>query len=137
MTETSRVIVSSSFNRIALAIALALAAGIGWIALERRDPLLLVLAVGLLLVGPFVRRVDSEAPTTARTLPRAVGTAAVDPVPEETSIPGLSRQVRDQIVAGNKIGAIKRYREEYGCGLKEAKDAVEAFERQLSVRPVD
>ena len=35
---------------------------------------------------------------------------------------------------GNKIAAIKAYREITGTGLKEAKDAVEALERQMSGR---
>jgi ribosomal protein L7/L12 len=35
---------------------------------------------------------------------------------------------------GNKIEAIKVYREATGLGLKEAKDAVEALERQLGAR---
>ena len=35
---------------------------------------------------------------------------------------------------GNKIEAIKVYRELTGVGLKEAKDAVEALERQMSGR---
>ncbi len=37
-------------------------------------------------------------------------------------------EVRGMIRAGNKIEAIKRYREQTGLGLKEAKDAVEALE---------
>ena len=52
---------------------------------------------------------------------------------QPTSIPGMSPQVLAQLVAGKKIGAIKRYREEYGSGLKEAKDAVDEFERQLAL----
>ncbi|RPH58015.1 MAG: zinc-ribbon domain-containing protein, partial [Chloroflexi bacterium] len=38
------------------------------------------------------------------------------------------REVREQIARGNKIEAIKIYREKTGVGLKEAKDAVEALE---------
>jgi ribosomal protein L7/L12 len=38
------------------------------------------------------------------------------------------RAVREQIARGNKIEAIKIYREKTGVGLKEAKDAVEAME---------
>ena len=38
-------------------------------------------------------------------------------------------QIRTLISAGNKIAAIKLYRELTGVGLKEAKDAVEAMER--------
>ncbi len=38
-------------------------------------------------------------------------------------------QIRQLVRAGNKIGAIKLYREQTGAGLREAKDAVEAIER--------
>jgi LSD1 subclass zinc finger protein len=38
-------------------------------------------------------------------------------------------QVKSHLERGNKIGAIKHYRERTGTGLKEAKDAVEAIER--------
>jgi ribosomal protein L7/L12 len=38
-------------------------------------------------------------------------------------------QVKAQLRKGNKIEAIKIYREATGLGLKEAKEAVEALER--------
>jgi ribosomal protein L7/L12 len=38
-------------------------------------------------------------------------------------------EVRDLIRRGDKIEAIKRYREQTGVGLKEAKDAIENMER--------
>lgn len=40
--------------------------------------------------------------------------------------------VTQHLLAGNKIAAIKDYRELTGCGLKEAKDAVEEIEANLS-----
>ena len=40
----------------------------------------------------------------------------------------VSERVKELARAGKKIEAIKMYREETGAGLKEAKDAVEAFE---------
>ena len=39
-------------------------------------------------------------------------------------------EIQDLINSGNKIAAIKVYRETYGIGLKEAKDAVELIERR-------
>ena len=51
-----------------------------------------------------------------------------DPTPEEHA-----RKVRDALFAGNKILAIKFYREPTGVGLKEAKDAVEKLEAELRV----
>ena len=46
------------------------------------------------------------------------------PAPEGGS---ASAAVLDLVRRGNKIGAIKRYREETGVGLKEAKDFVESL----------
>jgi ribosomal protein L7/L12 len=53
--------------------------------------------------------------------------------PEEVMPPEVlePRAVREALLAGNKILAIKFYREFYGVGLKEAKDAVDAMERNL------
>jgi ribosomal protein L7/L12 len=42
------------------------------------------------------------------------------------------RAVSGLVAKGNKIEAIKRYREATGLGLKEAKDAVDALERQIN-----
>jgi ribosomal protein L7/L12 len=39
--------------------------------------------------------------------------------------------VRQAVLAGNKILAIKIYREMYGAGLKQAKDAVDQIDREL------
>lgn len=49
-----------------------------------------------------------------------------------------SGPVADLLREGRKIEAIKRYREQTGVGLKEAKDAVEAMERgeRLEVPPL-
>jgi hypothetical protein len=43
----------------------------------------------------------------------------------------LSETVRNFVLRGMKINAIKELRTETNCGLKEAKDAVEAWERSL------
>ena len=52
-------------------------------------------------------------------------------------MPGIStnqeQQIRELIAKGNKIAAIKLYRETTNVGLKEAKDAVEAMERGEAV----
>ncbi|MCA9752897.1 MAG: ribosomal protein L7/L12 [bacterium] len=42
--------------------------------------------------------------------------------------------VQELVLAGQKIQAIKRYREENGVGLKEAKEAVEEIARRLPGR---
>lgn len=46
----------------------------------------------------------------------------------------LSPEVMRLMEGGNKIGAIKLYREQTGVGLKEAKDAVEVYERELKLK---
>jgi hypothetical protein len=137
------VVVSSSINRVALAVAVLLAAGVAWIGVRNGDPLLIVLGIALLAVGPFVRRPDgSDVGAAMRAqidrlqampAPPPDPAAGTDPV-GATPNPGISPPVRALILSGQKIQAIKRYREEYGSGLKDAKDAVEEFERQLGYR---
>ena len=131
-------IVSSSVNKLALVVAVLLAAGIVWIGISTHELLLSVFGIALFVVGQFVRRTD-PVPSTA-DFRAQVDRLQVMPAPptdptsqQATSIPGMSPQVLAQLVAGNKIAAIKRYREEYGSGLKEAKDAVDEFERQLAL----
>lgn len=51
--------------------------------------------------------------------------------PPPAPMPGEDPGLEDLIRAGKKIEAIKYFRERHGCGLKEAKDAVEALERAL------
>jgi hypothetical protein len=45
--------------------------------------------------------------------------------------PLVGSDILDLIRQGQKIQAIKLYRERTNCGLKEAKDAVEALQRQM------
>lgn len=82
-------------------------------------------------------RQDTAA--AAGHLPRLEG--KVDAILQRLSINGyeaveeeeearLSPTVRHFLSRGSKIHAIKAYREESGCGLKEAKDAVEGVERE-------
>ncbi len=48
--------------------------------------------------------------------------------------PGDSMEpVRTILASGNKIAAINAYREQTDAGLKEAKDAVEAIQREMGV----
>jgi len=59
---------------------------------------------------------------------------ATSPNPYGIDLAAITALVRQ----GNKIGAIKLYREQTGIGLKEAKDAVEALERgEMPVVTVD
>ncbi len=45
--------------------------------------------------------------------------------------PSVDADIREMLRTGNKINAVKRYRELTGAGLKEALDAVEQIERGL------
>ena len=44
----------------------------------------------------------------------------------------LEEQIKQLLVKKQKIQAVKIYRETYNCGLKEAKDAVDAIEARLA-----
>jgi ribosomal protein L7/L12 len=58
-------------------------------------------------------------------------TAVESLIPQPVSSPSpteLENELRELIQQGQKIQAIKRYREVYATGLKESKDAVEALE---------
>ena len=48
--------------------------------------------------------------------------------------PEAAKQIEEQVFAGQKIAAIKLYREHSGEGLKEAKDFVEALETELRAK---
>ena len=74
------------------------------------------------LVKALFRTARAHVPREARA-PAAMPSAIVPPV----SVPVAVRQA---LSAGNKIEAIRLYREHAGVGLKEAKEAVETLERQ-------
>ena len=50
---------------------------------------------------------------------------------------GFEDELKELIFSGQKIAAIKLYREKTGLGLKEAKDAVDAMERELREEQAD
>ncbi len=54
----------------------------------------------------------------------------IDPAEVMPRMEQQNQAIWDALLAGDKILAIKLYREEYGVGLKEAKDVVDAMERQ-------
>jgi ribosomal protein L7/L12 len=62
---------------------------------------------------------------------RHLGLDPADAVPAAGG--GIDADVVQLINSGNKIQAIKLYRERTGLGLAEAKDAIEAFERRYSL----
>jgi ribosomal protein L7/L12 len=52
---------------------------------------------------------------------------AAPPIPMAKTPGGFSPAVLALVQRGNKIGAIKQYREETGLGLREAKDAIDSL----------
>ena len=50
--------------------------------------------------------------------------------PELLQSQQLTPAIQDALMRGNKIEAIKLYREQYGVGLKEAKDVIDAMASQ-------
>jgi large subunit ribosomal protein L7/L12 len=67
------------------------------------------------------------------TAPKERTTTIYQPAPARETVAdaGADAEIDALLRRGNKIEAIKRYRETYGTGLKEAKDAVEAIEARL------
>lgn len=55
-----------------------------------------------------------------------------EPTPE-----AQADRIKNALFAGNKIEAIKLYREQTGLGLKESKDAVEKLEAELRASSPD
>ncbi|WP_194909350.1 ribosomal protein L7/L12 [Catenulispora rubra] len=60
----------------------------------------------------------------------SVGRGLSQPVP----VAAYEAQLTTLVQAGKKIQAIKLYREATGAGLKDAKDAVDTYERDLRAR---
>ena len=54
---------------------------------------------------------------------------AVNQSGEETSLRAVIARIQNELRTGDKIEAIKIFRDKFGVGLKEAKDAVDAMER--------
>jgi ribosomal protein L7/L12 len=84
-----------------------------------------VLVAVLFVLWMFIKSFRKERPrVTQHAAPPAPAPAA----PAQGGLPPLSRAVMEIASdPGRKISAIKAYREETGLGLKEAKDAVEAW----------
>jgi ribosomal protein L7/L12 len=60
-----------------------------------------------------------------------LGIDPVEVVPQEPEEPPEVKTIRTALLSGEKIKAIKLYREVYGVSLKEAKDAVDTMEENL------
>jgi ribosomal protein L7/L12 len=69
---------------------------------------------------------DQENPAGANTCSNCRAELLRSP---ETETPPLDEGLSDLIKSGQKIRAVKVYRERTGCGLKEAVDAIETLQR--------
>ncbi len=85
----------------------------------------LALALGLIaaafVIGLLLGRVSGRATGSGSSAP------SQPPAPPPDAV--AAGDIRALLAGGNKIAAIKAYRDATGAGLKEAKDAVEAMER--------
>lgn len=84
--------------------------------------------VALVAVGGLILLLAAKNNVTVVDAPRPRPPPGVV-LPSPGSTPAGLEPVVEALGAGQKIEAIKRYRELTGVGLKEAKDAVEALER--------
>ncbi len=82
--------------------------------------LIVVGVAAAIVLAWWISQLGNRGPAGVRAPTPAEG-AGVTETPSEAG-------VRRQLAAGDKIGAIKQYRELTGLGLKEAKDAVDAME---------
>lgn len=83
-----------------------------------------VIAVIALVIGIVLGRQRSKERTVVWREARQIG--------EGSGAPVVDAEVDAFLRKGQLIAAIKRYREVSGVGLKEAKDAVEARQRDLA-----
>lgn len=84
----------------------------------------LVIGIGLLAFGFVIGRLTS---------PKEKTTTVYQPIAGR-EITAADPQIEALLRAGQKIDAIKLYRQNYGVDLKGAKDAVDAVESRLNNR---
>ena len=84
---------------------------------------LLVAILVLVFLSLFARggRGDARLRPIERKLDLILAKFEIDPYE------GIDKRLIDLVRSGEKLEAIKLYREETGCGLKEAKDYVEGI----------
>jgi len=99
---------------------------------------LLILAGALAALAPAMPFFNNETSDYARIvrlearvrrlealLEALLNRQGIDPAELIPPAPTEERAIRDALLSGNKILAIKLYRQQYGVGLKEAKDAID------------
>lgn len=80
--------------------------------------IVLMLASVIFVAVALKSVMGGHSPTPPRVEPRKLGGSSSHP---------REAEIRQLMVEGKKIPAIKLYREIHQCGLKEAKEAVEAM----------
>jgi ribosomal protein L7/L12 len=112
--------------------------------LVRRDEITWLLGAGRKMEAIKLYRADTGASLAlARAAIERIELAlSTDPLlPDEPHTPALpgdtpdafKREVEELLLRGKKIEAIRRYREQSGLDLREARDAVELMEQELSL----
>lgn len=84
--------------------------------------------------GGYPSGPPASAPYPPPPVPPSYPAAPYTPQASQSPIPGVPDSVIQAILARDKILAIKNYREFTGLGLREAKEAVDAFTIQLRMR---
>ncbi|RIK14822.1 MAG: hypothetical protein DCC50_10055 [Acidobacteria bacterium] len=74
-----------------------------------------------------LRRRVRELEDLVQELARRAGVGAAELHTLRSSATGISPEVADLVARGEIIRAVKEYRTRTGAGLKEAKDAVDAY----------
>jgi large subunit ribosomal protein L7/L12 len=87
-------------------------------------PEFVLIGAALLIIGFVVGRMTAPRQRTTVTYEPPRSRPAAKP-------PSADAGIEASLRAGNKIEAIRRYRQLNGTSLKEAKDAVEALEARL------
>jgi len=81
--------------------------------------------VGLKEAKDAVEAIESNRATTINTVTTSMPYTTTPATPQAAAMQEVIRLVQ----SGNKIGAVKKFRELYGVGLKEAKDVIDGMEK--------
>ena len=90
--------------------------------------LIFLLWIATSMQGLKIDRIEHRVERLERKINRIIrhlGIESADATPQEPNA------IRELLLQGRKIDAIKAYRAEYNVGLKEAKEAVDAIEEIL------
>jgi len=102
--------------------------------------IVLVIAIGKVLGGHSAASnegVDERGPGPEPIRPPAPAAPLAPPAPSPPAAleRGLQDELQELLAAGQVIRAIKRYREVFGVGLREAKEAIDGLRAQRPLPP--